>query len=144
MAITVIVWIAFLVGGVVMVLLSRRTPSPPEPPAPPPPGADRRPVVRGTGQLLFARPDGRGLRVDCALVGDDAEGVGPGSLLTFRLFPPRLPALTAPFEALLCRWADDLRIVDLELRPCHDGWRLRLDDGDLRINLEISEPARVG
>ena len=77
------------------------------------------------------------------LVGKDTLGAPPGSMLTFRLFAPRAPRVTAPLEALLAHWASDVQVVDLELRPCPDGWRLHLDDGDLRLNLEILQPLRV-
>jgi len=137
--------ITFAVGGAWLALHLRRTRLGVEPAVPGlrAPHLDSRPTIRGAGQILFAEPQGAGLRVDCVLVGTDTGGAPPGSMLTLCLFPPRVPCVTAPFEALLARWADDVQVVDLELRPCPKGWRLHLDDGDLPFTLEILAPLRV-
>lgn len=119
---------------------SRAVAEVPEAPAHP---LDLRPTVRGSGQVLFVEPEGHSLRVDCVLVGEHTEGASPGSLLTFRLFPPHKPALATPFEELLARWAHLVQVVDLELLPRPDGWRLQMDDGDFHLNLEIRQPARA-
>lgn len=108
------------------------------------PRYDGRPMVQGTSQVLFAASDGEALRMDCVLIGDDAVGASRGSLMTVRLYPPKVPSQVTPFETILERWADEVRVVDLQLRPCAGGWRLRLDDGHARVNLEISEPTSVG
>lgn len=154
--ITIACWAALVIAGLLMTRWVQRSVMDPssdeqealEALAPRPldeegPIPARRPIVRGTGQVLFAEPEGRALRMDCVLIGKETEGASPGSLLTVRLCPPRVQPLTHAFEGLLERWAREVQVVDLELRPAPDGWRLCLDDGELRLNLEISEPTSV-
>lgn len=133
------VWLAVVLGGLALSVKARRRPGDAWANLP-----DPRPVVSGTGQILFTESEGDALRMDCVLIGDDAQGAAPGSLMTVRLFPPPVPAAVTPFDAILAEWARDVRVVDLELRPAPDGWRLRLDDGLSRLSLEISQPTTVG
>lgn len=97
------------------------------------------PNLAGTAQVLFAQAEGRNFRVDCVLIGDDAEGVGQGSLLSFSLAAPSSLPLGGSLETVVEGWAEEGEIVDLELRPAAVGWRARFDDGEVKLNLEVAD-----
>lgn len=122
---------------------SRPRPRPsPAPPAGAPAGgteprAARSDPVRASTQILFAEARGRDVQVDCVVVGP-AEGARTGSLLGFTVVVPTALPLGDSIVDIVCTWARDGEVVDVELTRAARGWRARFDDGDSTIQLELS------
>jgi hypothetical protein len=91
--------------------------------------ADRAPArPRADARILFCQPHGSSLTVDCI----DQRGVP----VALHLRSPETRMFSDVTTSIMCDWANDERIVAVELSA--DGRHITLDDGATCLHLELA------
>ena len=83
---------------------------------------------RADARILFCQPHGSSLTVDCV----DHRGMP----VALQLRTPETRAFSEVTTSIMCDWADDERVVAVELSP--DGRHITLDDGCTCLHLELA------
>jgi hypothetical protein len=102
-----------------------------------PPG--RRPLTTMTSQVLFSETDGEHIHVDAALLGVDHVGLAAGGIFHLQLRSPETPGLREVAASVLGGWADEGRVVEVEVRDRGDVQRARLTDGVSALVLDLEQ-----
>lgn len=100
--------------------------------------------LRARSRLVFARPELRSIVVDCMLVEleNDQLGLVPtGSPFTLRLRSPDSGWFTLCIETMLEQWAEEEKLVDVEIALGEGRPRANLSDGSSRVMLDLEAAA---
>lgn len=100
--------------------------------------------LRARSRLVFARPELRSIVIDCTLVEleNDELGLVPiGSPFTLRLKSPESGWFTLCIETMLEQWAEEEKLVDVEIDIGEGRPRANLSDGSSRVMLDLEAAA---
>jgi hypothetical protein len=91
-----------------------------------------------SARLLFVDRDGDNVLLDVVVVGCAETQVSPavGEPLCFAFALPRDRTVRGPIERLLRKWADDMRVVEMDVRRRrgHDSVRLAVADTSMLLD----------
>jgi hypothetical protein len=102
---------------------------------------DGRPRIRLLSRLLFSRRETESIVIDCLLLAVEQAGPGvtapEGLPFTLQLRIPDTQWFADRVDQLLSGWADESRVLVLELREDHGTVRTRIASGDASVHLEL-------
>lgn len=107
------------------------------------PGNAHPPELHARARVVFASVENGRLVLDCVLAEADGPGIHtqPGLPITLSLGALETPWLAVHVEAMLERWADGERVVDLELLDSPIGPRATLVSASSRLVLPLATVA---
>ena len=110
------------------------------PPEPAPRSRLKLPQLHAHARVVFARAENKALVLDCVLTDADAPygNVDPGLPITLSLSGLETGWMAAHVEAMLERWANGERIVELDLRDSPSGPRATIVSASSRLVLPLT------
>ena len=111
----------------------------------PPLRTNERSRLRVRSFLLFARHDERSITLDCTIVemeNGSSDGLtAPGAPFTLALSPPATTWFTERVEHLLEQWAEEARLIEVEIVEGHSTLQAGISSGNSRVLLELEAAA---